>query len=185
MRARYLLLLLLPVLLATAYWSSSRITIPFAAVSEHADTFFVCQECGCLSALVAAEPAAEIPAHTAVCPKHDWLRLSRDEYVRKASKSPLEMSLIPPMSEWAVPTSKGDLGMKVYRQGFVLYLGSTGYVVSRHSFIWFALATFCGGALVACGWAWTKVSRRSSTTGSRQGRDHVSLNDRTHLPRPA
>ena len=185
MRTRYLLLLLLPVLLATAYWSSSRITIPYAAVSEHADTFFVCQECGCLSALVAAEPAAEIPAHTAVCPKHDWLRLSRDEYVRKASKSPLEMSLIPPMSEWTVPTSQGDLGLMVYRQGFVFRLGSTGYAVSRHFFVWISLATLCGGVLAACVWLWRVASRKRSTTGFRQGRDHLSVDNRTSLPRPA
>jgi hypothetical protein len=89
--------------------------------------FFVCQKCHCLSATDAVEPPRVIPVHASVCPSHSWERISKRDYVRRAShqyRPDLLQSLIPPSYDLTVSASSGDFGVLLYPSAFVLRLGT-------------------------------------------------------------
>lgn len=120
-----------PLLVAAALLvGCSRMGKPSGKPNLEVDGFFVCQKCACLSAINGGEPPAVIPVHAIVCPEHTWDRISKRDYIRKASKDPLQMLLIPPTRELTVSTSWGDTGLLLYPSAFVFCVGPTWYVLS-------------------------------------------------------
>src|SRR5262249_53000929 len=87
-----------------------------------------------------------IPIHASVCPAHAWLRISRNDYLRKAAASPIAIMLLPPTSDLTVRTSKGDIGLMIYPFGLVFRVGPTYYAASTRTIvlagIFMALAVF-------------------------------------------
>jgi hypothetical protein len=141
------------------------------------DGFFVCQKCGCLSAINGGEPPTQIPAHAALCSNHAWRHVSRDEYVGRASQWPLEMVLLPPAYDLTVSTSTGNIGPLIYRSALVFRVGPRYYAIRGQ---WFGPATFIAGlALAAAAWFCRKAMRKARPEDTPNERQLRSFTDRS------
>jgi len=135
----------------------SRGSLGNGSPSLDVDGFFVCQKCSCLSAINGGEPPTKIPVHAAICPQHAWQRISRDDYIRRASAWPIETHLLAPALSLTMSTSHGKIGPIIYHSGLAFRVGSLYYGISARSFIFASSAL--GLSLIGCVWLWKAALR--------------------------
>jgi hypothetical protein len=148
--------LVLMLLSAASLCGCSHGTMPIGTPVLEVDGFFVCRKCACLSAINGGEPPAVIATHASVCPAHSWQRISRRDYIERASASPIAIRLVPPTRDLTISTRWGATGLILYPFGFVFRVGPSYYALS-------APPAAVGGAFLVLGllgcagrWFWKR-----------------------------